>query len=181
MKINLIVAMCSNNGIGFKNTIPWHIKSDLKYFSKLTKGNGNNAIIMGYNTWNSLPCSNHQERCGLSGRDNLILTSHNLNFDVENKRIHSFKSVDEILNFLENKKYDEIWVIGGSQLYETFLNLYRINKCYVTYIDKEFMCDRTFPNLDPSVWMEIERNSEYNNENECYINYLVYEKFNDIS
>ena len=46
-KINLIVAMCKNNGIGIEGKIPWHIEADMKYFSKMTKGDGLNAVIMG--------------------------------------------------------------------------------------------------------------------------------------
>ena len=55
MLFNIIVAMCNNNGIGKNNSLPWHYKEELIHFSKMTKGNGNNAIIMGKNTWNSLP------------------------------------------------------------------------------------------------------------------------------
>ena len=51
MNINIIVAMCKNNGIGYKNNLPWRISSDLKKFRKLTIGNKKNAIIMGKNTW----------------------------------------------------------------------------------------------------------------------------------
>ena len=52
--INLIVAMCKNNGIGYKNELPWKISSDLKKFKKLTQGKGNNAVIMGKNTYESI-------------------------------------------------------------------------------------------------------------------------------
>ena len=55
MNYKLIVAYCSNKGIGFNNDLPWNIRSDLIKFSKLTKGNCNNAIVMGKNTWLSLP------------------------------------------------------------------------------------------------------------------------------
>ena len=71
MKFNLIVAMCNNRGIGLNGNLPWNIKEDLQYFSKLTKGNGNNAVIMGSNTYNSL-----NKVDGLPGRDNLILSSN---------------------------------------------------------------------------------------------------------
>ena len=33
---------------------PWHLPEDLKHFSKTTIGKGNNAIIMGRNTWESI-------------------------------------------------------------------------------------------------------------------------------
>jgi len=47
MKYQLIVAMCETRGIGYKNNLPWNIPEDLKYFSKLTRGNNNNAVVMG--------------------------------------------------------------------------------------------------------------------------------------
>ena len=53
--INIIVAYTKNKGIGFKNKIPWKLNSDLIRFKKLTIGNGNNSVIMGKKTWDSLP------------------------------------------------------------------------------------------------------------------------------
>ena len=54
MNINIIVAYCKNNGIGLNNQLPWNIPEDLKRFSEITKGSGNNAIIMGKNTHESI-------------------------------------------------------------------------------------------------------------------------------
>ena len=54
MNFKIIVAATRNFGIGYKNKLPWHIPEDLKHFSKTTIGNGNNAIIMGRNTWESI-------------------------------------------------------------------------------------------------------------------------------
>ena len=36
MSINIIVAYCKNNGIGNENSIPWYLKSELKYFKEVT-------------------------------------------------------------------------------------------------------------------------------------------------
>ena len=48
MNINIIVAVeMGSRGIGYQNKIPWYFPEDLKDFSKVTKGNNNNAIIMG--------------------------------------------------------------------------------------------------------------------------------------
>ena len=80
MKFNLIVAVCRNNGIGYSGTLPWHIKNDLRYFSKLTKGDGTNAVVMGHNTWKSLSVQ-VRDRIGLQGRDNFVLSSSN-RFDI---------------------------------------------------------------------------------------------------
>ncbi len=65
MHINGIVAVCKNGGIGLNNKLPWILKKDLQRFKKTTIGNGNNAISMGRNTWDSIP--------SLNGRDHLIL------------------------------------------------------------------------------------------------------------
>ena len=54
MKFKLIAAVCKNAGIGKDNALPWHYSKDLKYFAKMTKGNGNNAVIMGNNTFKSI-------------------------------------------------------------------------------------------------------------------------------
>ena len=55
MSFKAIVATCKDNGIGINNELPWKkIDEDMKLFSKLTKGNGNNSIIMGKNTFLSI-------------------------------------------------------------------------------------------------------------------------------
>ena len=67
MQFKMIVAIDEKNGIGKKGTIPWYIPEDLKYFSRLTKGNGNNAVIMGRKTYESIGKA-------LPKRKNLVLT-----------------------------------------------------------------------------------------------------------
>lgn len=149
--INLIVALCKNNGIGYENTLPWKISSDLKKFKKLTQGKGNNCIIMGKNTYESIKKS-------LPNRDNLILSTqveidkiHN-----ENKITKSFNNLNSLHDFIKLKKYDEIWIIGGSQIYNLFLNntneMLKVNKIYVSYIDKEYICDTFFPKIDYNIF-----------------------------
>ncbi len=68
--MNLIVGFCKNRGIGLKNALPWHLKKDLVRFKKLTIGDGDNAVIMGRNTWNSLP----KKWKPLPKRTNIVLT-----------------------------------------------------------------------------------------------------------
>ena len=48
-----MISACTANGvIGRGNTLPWHLPEDLKFFKQTTSGH---AILMGLNTWNSLP------------------------------------------------------------------------------------------------------------------------------
>tara|TARA_Y100000816_G_scaffold288760_1_gene273922 strand:- start:1465 stop:2019 length:555 start_codon:yes stop_codon:yes gene_type:complete len=153
MNINIIVAYCKNNGIGFQNKMPWHIKSDLKKFQKLTTGTGNNAVIMGKNTYNSILNNNKN---GLKNRDNLILsTSLSINKTTDNNDIiKSFNSIQNLETFIKTKNYNELWIIGGTQIYDLFLNNYPVDgllnpgKIYITYIDENFECDSFFPKID---------------------------------
>ena len=176
MLFNLIVAVCRNNGIGYKGTLPWHIKADLQYFSKLTKGNGRNVIVMGNTTWKSL--SEHYS-LGLPGRDNFIV-SHSLSLNEtvgnDNRLIKSCKTIEELEQWMEKKTYEEGWIIGGAQLYKTFWDKNTINKCYITYIDKEFECDTFLPELELSKWRESASRDDYDMNYKCKVRYVVYER-----
>lgn len=178
MKINIIVAFSKNRGIGIDNNLPWNLPSDLKKFRKLTIGNGNNAVIMGKNTWDSLPVKY------LKQRDNLILSKTykidtlyqtNINNNQITNTIKSFDNINKILDFCDKKKYDTIWIIGGSQIYNLFMN-YKIEiyEIYVTYIDKEFECDTFFPSIDIDKYSNVKQ-SEHITEN-LDIDYKVYDR-----
>lgn len=75
MQVCLIVACSQNNGIGLQNQLPWKLKFDLRFFQKTTMETSDplkqNAIIMGRNTWDSLPSS----RRPLKGRLNVVLST----------------------------------------------------------------------------------------------------------
>ena len=162
---NLIVAVCRNNGIGLNGKIPWHIKQDIEYFSKITKGDGNNAVIMGRKTWESLP--KH-----LVDRANLVLST---DFDPPaNANAQFFRSFEEIDAYLEsNDFYEEVWVIGGAQIYNHYMTSNKIKKCYITYIDQEYECDTFFPPLDMSFWKPTEYEKRYDI---CDLDFVVYER-----
>lgn len=174
ININIIVAYCKNNGIGYKNTLPWYIKSDLMKFKLKTIGNKNNAVIMGKNTYNSL------KNKFLIDRDNLILSSSiNIDKKINNNLIKSFSNINNLEEFIKQKKYDELWVIGGEQIYKLFMqedNLFKINYIYITYIDKSIDCDAFFPNIDYSNFKFVsqEIHNTDNNLNNFTIFDIVY-------
>jgi dihydrofolate reductase len=151
MIVNIIVAYCNNYGIGKDNSLVWNIKSDMIKFKKLTIGNGNNAIIMGKNTFLSL-----NNELGLANRDNLIL-SKSLSIDKYNGKSHikSFETTQSLEDFVKLQNYDKVWVIGGEQIYRLFLDnyikdhtsIYNISKIYITYINKDYECSSFFPDL----------------------------------
>ena len=177
MRYNLIVALCRNNGIGYNGQIPWRIPRDLHYFAQMTKGDGNNVVIMGNTTWKNLPITAGKPR-GLPRRDNFVLSSID-RFDMAINHDHllkTFKNIDEIETFLNKHDiYEDIWVIGGASVYKEFLEKKKIDKCYITYIDANFECDTFFPILDNTEWKEIERTESYDTDYQCSVIYSVFE------
>jgi dihydrofolate reductase len=152
MIVNIIAAYCKNGGLGKNNKLLWNIKSDMAKFKKLTIGNGNNAIIMGRKTFESL-----NKVKGLINRDNLIL-SKSLKIDEYNGEncVKSFATLEQLDDYVKTKNYSELWVIGGAEIYELFLNNYKkqencifnISEIIITYIDTDYDCDCYFPNLN---------------------------------
>lgn len=139
---NLIVAVSKNNGIGLRGNLPWRIKEDLKYFSTTTKGYGKNAVIMGRKTWESLKGKH------LKGRDNYILSSSlKYNNEVCGNIVKSFSNTEELDSQIKKMKYQDVWVIGGAEIYKEYLNKNKVRKCYLTSIDEIFECDTFFPTL----------------------------------
>ena len=62
--IALVVAMGENRAIGRGGHLPWHLRSDMRYFREITMGK---PVIMGRRTFKSLPRV-------LDGRLNIVLT-----------------------------------------------------------------------------------------------------------
>lgn len=146
MLINGIVAYDLNKGIGLNNTLPWKLSGDINRFKKITIGNGNNAIIMGKNTWESVSF--------LKQRDNLILSSSlNIHENNNNNLCKSFSNLEDILLFCEKKHYDTIWVIGGHQIYKLFFDKELIDNLYVTFINQIYKCDIIFPTISEKFFL----------------------------
>ena len=132
MDYNIIVATTSDGGIGYKNKLPWpHNSEDMKRFAKLTKGSGNNAIVMGRKTWESLP------RGALPGRDNIVMsrTLENIEGGVV------LRSIEEVMKYCEERKYEKVWVIGGAEIYKIFLEKKIVREIDKTIIPGEYECD----------------------------------------
>ena len=84
----------------------------------------------GKNTWDSLP------KKPLKGRDNLILSTFEIDNNTSKGITKSFKSIDDIDTFCLENQYDSVWVIGGESVYNTYLNKNLISKIYLTYVIK---------------------------------------------
>jgi dihydrofolate reductase len=141
MKISLIVAMASNRAIGLNGHMPWHLSADLKRFKQVTMGH---PIIMGRLTFEAIGRP-------LPGRTNIIVST-NPDYLVANCIV--VDSVGAAIRY-GCQLADEVFVIGGSTLYEATLPI--ANTLYLTQIDQDFEADTFLPDFDRNDWTEVER------------------------
>lgn len=145
---SLIVAVDQKMGIGKDGQLPWYIPEDLKYFAQTTKKtispNLENAVIMGRKTWESIP----EERRPLAGRINCVL-SNNPDLDLPDG-VLQFGSIDDALSALStSKKIDQVFIIGGAQVYHEAIFHPELERIYLTRIEEDFDCDTFFPDEIP--------------------------------
>ncbi len=129
-----IVAVDQNWGIGCQGKLLAHIPEDLNYFKSKTLGK---VIVMGRETLETLPGGRP-----LAGRTNIVL-SGNAKYEA---LCSVCCSVEAALELMRTYNDDEIFIIGGEQIYTQFLPY--CDEVYVTKIQAAFVCDKHFPNLD---------------------------------
>jgi len=144
---NIIVALDQNNGIGKDGKMPWNISSDLKHFKAITSNVSErgkmNVVIMGRKTWESIP----KEFRPLKDRINVVLTKNtDLKFPQNVMICDSFKKAIELFDVVDMKdKIDQIFVIGGAQVFGEAIRFSNCKKIYVTHVNNVFECDTFFP------------------------------------
>ncbi len=139
--ISIIVAIAENNAIGKDNDLLWHIPEDMQRFRRITSGH---KIIMGKRTYESLP------NRPLKNRTNIVIS------DIPGDHYDGCVMAYSIRQAMEQCTPDEeCFVIGGGMVYRQFLPL--ADKLYITRVHKSFDADVFFPEIDPAIWEETER------------------------
>jgi dihydrofolate reductase len=155
-KLSIIVAIAKNRVIGINNTLPWHLPEDLKRFRALTMGH---HIIMGRKTYDSLGRL-------LPGRTTVIVT-RNTDYKVAGALIaHSLQDAIALC-----KADDEVFLIGGAELYQEGLKL--SNKLYITEIVLDVEGDAYFPEYSSNEWEESAREAHVSEQGLAF-NYVTY-------
>ncbi len=145
MKMAMIVAMDEDGFIGRGNELPWKLSSDMARFKELTEADGFNSVIMGRRTWDSLPDSYRP----LPERVNIVM-SRDTNWEAEGAETALYIGRAIELAYAEGS--DECWVIGGSQVYEMFLD--RVDEIHVTTVHTSGSGEVRFPEWDRDEWSE---------------------------
>lgn len=129
MPIHFVFSVVSKEGkmcIGNAGKLLYTIPEDLRNFKNITTGN---TIVMGYNTWNSLPVNS------LPNRKNIVITngkSHTKG-DVHFLTLNSFKKYANL------NKSEQIYCIGGGNIFKLFMEDPQLNpeKMIITHIKPE--------------------------------------------
>ena len=164
--MNLIVAVDRNWGIGCGNKLLARIPEDMAFFRETTM---NKTVVMGRKTFESLPNG------ALPNRTNIVLT-RNKNFTAENVIVHTdLDSFFEWLKLYEVVKSDDIFVIGGEQIYKQALKY--CNRAYITKIDAEFStADKFMGNLDLRDEWQVESVKKIPTQSGVDIEFVTYVK-----
>lgn len=128
------------DGIGKDNKLPWYLPNDLNYFKEKTEFK---AMIMGRKTFESLPKV-------LENRIHYVLSSKELKTD--NPLVFRGSSISEVLHYRHS--LEEVFVIGGANIYEQFLPF--VDRLYITRVHDIFEVDTTFPKINLDEWVQVD-------------------------
>ena len=140
--ITIIAAIAKNNALGKNNELIWHLSADLKRFKKITSGH---HILMGRNTFESIGKP-------LPNRTTVIIT-RNKRYKQEGCEVAY--SIEKALEIAE--KDDEIYIIGGAQIYKQAIEKNLVERLDITIVHQEFDADVFFPEIDLNIWKEVSR------------------------
>ena len=134
MTISAIVAVAHNNVIGKDNQIPWYLPADLSYFKKTTL---EHHIVMGRNCFHSIGRP-------LPKRVNIVVTRDPF-FTADGVLVAH--SVEEALGMAFDGEEQEVFIIGGGEIYTQ--TLAHANRLEITHVDIAVdAADAWFPAID---------------------------------
>ena len=157
--ISIIAAIADNGVIGDRNALLWHIREDMLHFKHLTMGH---PVVMGRKTFESIGRP-------LPGRENVVVSR--VATEIAGCRI--VRSLAETQSMFPAD--EEIFIIGGSQIYEQALPL--ADRLHITEVHRAYEGDTLFPPIDRSVWRETAREDFERGEEFAYpFSFVEYER-----
>ncbi|GAA4446868.1 type 3 dihydrofolate reductase [Nibrella saemangeumensis] len=167
MKISLIAAVAQNGVIGQNKSdggpdMPWHLPDDFRFFKQKTS---HHPIIMGRRTLEALGKP-------LPNRTNIVIT-RSADFQADGCVV--VHSLEEALDEARKVEQEEIFVIGGGEIYSMAMPL--ATTLYLTEIEKAYDGETRFPDFDRTEWDEVSRRHHpADNRHETAFDFVTYEK-----
>jgi dihydrofolate reductase len=150
-RVTLILARARNGVIGASGGLPWRLPEDLAFFKRTTMGH---PIVMGRKTWESIGRP-------LPGRRSIVVTRDRTFSAIGAEAVHS---LDEAVALCSDS--DEIFVIGGAQLYAEALP--RADRLLLTEIHADFEGDTFMPAAAAEDWAVAGREHHPASETRAY-------------
>ncbi|XP_070535606.1 dihydrofolate reductase-like [Ptychodera flava] len=180
-KFSPIAAACNNMGIGKNGDLPWRLRNEMKFFTRVTSETQEkckqNAVIMGRKTWFSIP----EKYRPLNNRFNVVL-SHTLTDCPPGADLLS-STLDEAIKKLSEPpledKIDKVFITGGTSVYRESMESEHCHRIYLTRIMADFDCDTFFPEFDKNVFKLVSDPSipdEIQEEKGIQYKFEVYER-----
>ncbi|MBR2903947.1 MAG: dihydrofolate reductase [Clostridia bacterium] len=131
--IKAIVCVDKNWGIGKDNDLLFSLPSDMKFFRETTLGK---TVVMGGNTLRSFPGGNP-----LKNRQNIVISRTQVRDDCI-----ITPTMDAFLAEIRARKDEDVYVIGGAQIYREMLPY--CEEILATKVDADGGATAFFPDLD---------------------------------
>lgn len=159
--LTIIAAVANNGALGKDNDLIWHLPADLKRFKKITLGH---YLIMGRKTFESLP--------GALPNRTTIVISRNKDYKAEGCLVT--QSLEEAVELA--KKHDENpYILGGGEIYKQAMKY--ADFLDLTHVHQDFEADTFFPEIDLSLWEEVQREDHPADEKHRYpYSFVLYKK-----
>ena len=138
MTVTIVVAMGANRVIGADDVIPWHLPEDLANFKRITFGH---PMVMGRKTFDSIGRA-------LPGRTTIVVTRQT-SWAADGVLVAG--DLDAALT-QATQLDDEVFIVGGGQIYAEALHRRLIDKMVITQIRASPAGDTHFPEVDSADW-----------------------------
>lgn len=169
--ISLIAAMDKNRLIGKEDRVPWKLRDDLIRLKQRTQGH---TVILGRKTYESMAWYYDKSGREMPAKTYIVLT-RDPNYRPARSSGKVAHSAEEAIALAESLGDDQIFINGGTSVYETMLPYADI--VYLTEVDTEAQGDAYFPRLNPAGWKETEReHHEKDEKNEYDFDFVTFER-----
>jgi len=167
MVVSAIVAVGKDLEIGKDNELLWHLPVDMKYFKEITTGH---HVIMGRKSYESIP----EKYRPLPDRVNVVV-SRQSDLLIEGALVTT--SIHKAIEIAEVAGENEVFIIGGGQIYDLALKTDLVDRLYITWVEASFDADIFFPTIDGRDWNEVSsRKMKKDDRNAHDLTFTIYEK-----
>jgi dihydrofolate reductase len=138
-----ILAMAQNRVIGKKGGLPWpSIKNDFSWFKEFTTGK---TLIVGKNTFDTLPLLKNRECLVLVREDKILVANPNQYLVNNNSMTGQLITMEDIESYSQFRK-EYLIVAGGAKTYIKLLPY--IDEFYVTHVTGSYEGDTFMPSFE---------------------------------